>query len=114
MHALVIGGSGSGKSAFAESLLLSLPAPRYYIATMENDGPAAERRISRHRALRHGKGILTRECPRGLHALSSDSPGALRRLCGRTLPAAARGKGALGTGAVHFRVRRSIFRRRTL
>ena len=35
MTYLVIGGSASGKSTFAESIVSRLPGPRYYIATME-------------------------------------------------------------------------------
>ena len=33
MLTLVIGGAASGKSAYAESLTLKLPLPRYYVAT---------------------------------------------------------------------------------
>lgn len=35
MITLVTGGSGSGKSAYAESLLSSCEGIRYYIATMQ-------------------------------------------------------------------------------
>ena len=35
MLTLVIGGSASGKSAFAESLCLKSPLPRTYLATMQ-------------------------------------------------------------------------------
>ena len=62
MFTLVIGGAASGKSEYAESLLLGRPGPRYYLATME---PAADgecrARIERHRALRAGKGFATIE-----------------------------------------------------
>ena len=32
---LIIGGAGSGKSAFAENLIQRLPGQRVYLATME-------------------------------------------------------------------------------
>lgn len=59
---LVIGGSGSGKSAYAERTLLSRMPPEgggraVYLATMENTGPEAAARVARHRAMRarHGE-----------------------------------------------------------
>lgn len=56
---LVTGGSGSGKSAWAERTLLAQAAGRaVYLAAMENDGtPEAEARVARHRAMRakHGQ-----------------------------------------------------------
>ena len=56
---LVTGGSGSGKSAWAERALLSQARGRaVYLAAMENDGgPEAGARIARHRAMRarHGR-----------------------------------------------------------
>lgn len=64
MLALVTGGSGSGKSAWAEGLACGLgTGKRYYLATMYPGGTEAERRIARHRALRAGKGFCTLECP---------------------------------------------------
>lgn len=61
MMALVYGGSGSGKSAFAEGLLAACAAPRLYVATMfPGDGEARER-IARHRAARAEKGFVTAE-----------------------------------------------------
>ena len=51
------GGSGSGKSAWAERTLLERARGRtVYLATMENDGPEAAVRVERHRAMRarHG------------------------------------------------------------
>ena len=84
MRALVWGGSGSGKSEFAEGLAVAAarrqaalaagasgsgqgageaPAcgPLVYIATMAADDPESRRRISRHRRLRAGKGFTTLE-----------------------------------------------------
>lgn len=66
MMALVIGGSGSGKSSFAEELAVSLSFPamkKYYLATMQVFGKEGEQRVKRHRALRKGKGFLTIEQP---------------------------------------------------
>lgn len=65
MMTLVIGGSGSGKSAYAEDLMLSLSGEKkkYYIATMQAYGAESEKKIERHRRLRDGKGFLTVEQP---------------------------------------------------
>ena len=56
---LVTGGSGSGKSAWAErTLLVQAKGRAVYLAAMENDGsPEAEARVARHRAMRakHGQ-----------------------------------------------------------
>lgn len=55
---LVTGGSGSGKSSFAEKALLGLSGGRaVYLATMERSGSESLARIQRHRAMRarHGE-----------------------------------------------------------
>ena len=60
MLALVTGGSGSGKSAWAEDLVLSLgEGRRIYIATMYPFDEESHRRIERHRKMRAGKGFET-------------------------------------------------------
>ena len=70
MLRLVTGGSGSGKSAFAESLAASSEIrERYYIATMIPWDEECQVRIRRHRAMRAGKGFATLECPTGLERL---------------------------------------------
>ena len=63
MIVLVTGGSGSGKSAFAEdlSLDLSLSAPRIYLATMRVWEDEGKKRVLRHRRLRETKGFTTLE-----------------------------------------------------
>lgn len=66
MRVLVVGGSGSGKSAFAEDLVCSLSPTRTYLATMESASPEAQSRIERHRRQRRGRGFTTIECPRSL------------------------------------------------
>ena len=77
MMELVTGGSGSGKSAYAEEALCG-PASspdrgqgnetgtqqdgqRYYIATMPSWDKETEKKIAKHRAMRAGKGFCTLE-----------------------------------------------------
>ena len=56
MLVVVTGGSGSGKSAFAEETVLSFgEARRIYIATMQAFDEESHRRIRRHRHMRAGK-----------------------------------------------------------
>ena len=69
MTYLVIGGSASGKSTFAESIVSRLPGPRYYIATMEPWDAECRARIEKHRRQRVGKGFLTLERYRDLGGL---------------------------------------------
>jgi len=77
MMELVTGGSGSGKSAYAEEALCgpaSFPdrgqgnetgtqqdGQRYYIATMPSWDKETEKKIAKHRAMRAGKGFCTLE-----------------------------------------------------
>lgn len=61
MMILLTGGSGCGKSFYAESLCMKLPTPRYYIAAMRPFGEESERKIARHRKMRDGKGFETIE-----------------------------------------------------
>lgn len=71
MKVLVFGGSGSGKSEYAEQLLQSCQN-KYYIATMQPFGKEAEQRIKRHRQMRSQKGFKTIECYRRLCSLSEN------------------------------------------
>ncbi len=69
MLALIIGGSGSGKSAFAEKLAAEKAeagAGIYYIATMEPFGEEGRARIMKHRAQREAFGFKTIERYRDL------------------------------------------------
>ena len=64
MMFLIIGGAGSGKSAFAEDLLVNLSGnkmSRVYIATMEPYGEEAAARIRKHREARARKNFITCE-----------------------------------------------------
>ena len=70
MLILVSGGSGSGKSEFAEGLVVSSGLEeRVYLATMQVWDQESVRRVERHRAMRAGKGFATLECPTGLERL---------------------------------------------
>ena len=69
MIVLITGGSGSGKSTYAERLMdRTAGGKRYYIATMRVHDAESEVRVSRHRAQRAGKGYETLECPLDLSA----------------------------------------------
>lgn len=67
MMVLVIGGSGSGKSAYAEELACTLAeredTAKYYLAAMQIYDEEGAQKAERHRALRKGKGFLTIEQP---------------------------------------------------
>lgn len=78
MMVLIIGGSGSGKSACAEDYIAALipadscdkrlidvqfPTKKYYLATMRPYDNESKQRIERHRRQRDGKGFFTIEQP---------------------------------------------------
>lgn len=65
---LITGGSGSGKSEYAEKIITSCPGEEFiYLATLF-PGRDAENieRIERHRARRADRGFVTIECPRNI------------------------------------------------
>lgn len=67
---LITGGSGSGKSAFAEEQVLQAgEGQRIYIATMIPYGKEGKQRVERHRQLRREKKFETIECYRNLASL---------------------------------------------
>jgi len=67
MIVLVTGGSGCGKSTWAEKLIASLPMEkRVYIATMQVYDDESVQRVARHRAQRADKGFRTIECEKDL------------------------------------------------
>jgi len=70
---LVIGAAASGKSEYAEDIVMSLSGEKIYLATMETFGAEAEERIARHRALRAGKGFSTVERTRNLIGLTPEA-----------------------------------------
>lgn len=68
MIALVIGGSGSGKSAYAEQMAVKAAGngSLYYVATMQVYDEEGKKKVERHQKMRAGKGFLTIEQPRRL------------------------------------------------
>ena len=71
MIVLVTGGSGCGKSYYAERLVARLAAKQglVYVATMEAMDDECRARIARHRSQREPLGFATMECPTGLDRL---------------------------------------------
>lgn len=70
MMVLVTGGSGSGKSAYAEERILSMgKGRRIYIATMYPFDIESHRKVDRHRRMRAGKKFETIECYTNLEEL---------------------------------------------
>ena len=70
MLTLVIGGAASGKSAYAESLVLKTGLPRYYLATMQVWDAECAARVEKHRKMRAEKQFETLECPLHLDHLA--------------------------------------------
>lgn len=62
MFILVTGGSGSGKSEFAENIAMKLGGKMLYVATMKPYDDECLKHIERHRKMRDGKGFRTVEC----------------------------------------------------
>lgn len=63
MMTLVVGGAASGKSEYAERLVVHAgDAPRIYIATMQPFDEESLRRIDKHRRMRAEKNFRTVEC----------------------------------------------------
>ena len=78
MVTLILGGSGSGKSAYAEDYLLRMAADKkkYYIATMQVWDAEMQAKVDRHHRLREGKGYTTMEQPTALEqAVTQMEPG---------------------------------------
>ena len=69
MLTLVIGGAASGKSEYAESLVLKTAIPRYYLATMQVWDAECAARVEKHRKMRAQKQFETVECPLQLDAV---------------------------------------------
>ena len=82
MFTLVIGGSASGKSEYAEGLVLASPhRPRYYIATMEPFDGEGRARVAKHRAMRAEKDFETVERYTGLASVRLPRRGAALLEC---------------------------------
>ena len=83
MLILILGGSGCGKSAYAEKRIVELASengtrrmPIYYLATMHVYGEEGQRKVERHRAMRLDKGMFTVEQTSHVaRALSQMEPG---------------------------------------
>lgn len=63
---VITGGSGSGKSEYAEAAATGLRRRGrglYYVATMKPYDEECNQRIARHRQMRSQKGFVTVECP---------------------------------------------------
>ena len=63
MLTLVLGGAASGKSEYAETLVLHSALPRYYLATMQVWDAECAARVEKHRKMRAAKQFETLECP---------------------------------------------------
>lgn len=75
MFAVVTGGSGSGKSEYAEGLAVRLePGKKLYLATMMVWDREGEERVARHRRMRQGKQFETAEVYSGLEQFCLPKP----------------------------------------
>lgn len=70
MLTLIIGGSASGKSEYAENLVMAQPGPHVYLATMEPWGEEGAARVIKHRQARSGRNFITVERYAALNGLT--------------------------------------------
>ncbi|MDE7266140.1 MAG: bifunctional adenosylcobinamide kinase/adenosylcobinamide-phosphate guanylyltransferase [Lachnospiraceae bacterium] len=67
MMIMILGGSASGKSAYAENTACQLAKEtnqkKYYLATMQVFDNETQKKVDKHRALRRDKGFITIEQP---------------------------------------------------
>lgn len=88
MFMVITGGSGSGKSAYAEQQILNLgERKRYYIATMQCADDESKKRIQRHRRMRSGKKFETLERPVDLAGITLEPGSAVLLECMSNLTA---------------------------
>ena len=81
MMILLTGGSGCGKSTFAEKLAVARPGPRYYIAAMQPYDEECLKKIARHREMRRDKGFETLERQRDMETLRLPGRGTVLLEC---------------------------------
>ena len=72
MITYIYGGVSSGKSEYAEELISEEFNKKIYLATMENVGEHAGKRVEKHRLQREGKGFFTIEEPGHIKDLNID------------------------------------------
>ena len=88
MLQVITGGSGSGKSSFAENQVMgSELEKRIYIATMIPYGEEGARRVERHRKMRAQKNFQTLECYLDLEKLKLEGECAVLLECMSNLTA---------------------------
>ncbi len=73
MMIFITGGSGSGKSEYAEGRAVELGDHAFYIATMPVFSEEDKKKVERHHKLRMGKGFDTLERPGRLSDIHFDS-----------------------------------------
>jgi adenosylcobinamide kinase/adenosylcobinamide-phosphate guanylyltransferase len=73
---LVLGGSRSGKSRYAENLIAALPPPWIYVATAEAGDAEMAKRIATHRT-RRGTGWQTIEAPHDIASVLAADEGTI-------------------------------------
>lgn len=82
MLTLIVGGAASGKSEYAERLIVQTGMlPRYYIATMEPFDDECRARIAKHQASRVHRQFKTIECYTGLDGVRLPQRGAVLLEC---------------------------------
>ncbi len=74
MLTVISGGSGSGKSAYAENYICDIVSKydccnKYYIATMKVYDDEGQKKVDRHRSLREGKSFVTIEQPNDIEKI---------------------------------------------
>lgn len=110
MLEVVTGGSGSGKSAYAEQLVLKQgESRRYYIATMRPWDEECQEKIEKHRRMRAEKQFETIECYENLHEVELEEASVVLLECMSNLVANEYYRTGLGLESVEERVLNGIY-----